>query len=96
MNLRSFLSVSMLKDATVMGRYSPVKCYYNLVDNGNVLLGYKQIWCPLALPKHRFIFWLATQKRLLTGDNLDKYIQCLDLLCPVCGLESENHPRLFF
>lgn len=43
MNLRSLFPVAILQDVTVLGKYSPAKCYDRLVDTSNTLTGYKQI-----------------------------------------------------
>lgn len=58
--------------------------------------GFKQVWCSLAPPKQRFIFWLAVQNKLLIRDILASRILGLDLACAIWGLAQENHQHLFF
>ena len=57
----------------------------------------KVVWCRLAIPKHRFILWLAVNQKLLTRDWLHQCIVPLtSLCCPVCSQEDESHSHLFF
>lgn len=76
---------------TVNGKFSSSTCYEALLGNIFILPGYKQIWCNLALPKHKFIFWLTVQYKLLTRDIL-----ALGYLLRSLWLAQENHHHLFF
>lgn len=90
------LPFSTVKDSTVAKGYSVAKCYGLIIGNTRALIGYKQVWCSLALPKHRFIFWLMAQHKLLTKDILLKRIPGIDETCSVCGICLEDHDHLFF
>lgn len=96
LRLGALLSLDVLRSATYAGKYSSSKCYNNPSDQSTVFPGYKQVWCRLATPKHRFIFWLAVPTKLLTRDRLVTYMPGIEMLCPVCGIDMENHRHLLF
>lgn len=85
--LRSCLNPSIINNSVVAGKFSSAKCYELLLGNITVLTGYKQIWCSLALPRHRIIFWMASQLKLLTEDKLFSIVS---------GQYQECHNHLFF
>lgn len=96
LKLCSTLSPTLLRDCTAGGKYSLTKCYNLLVGTVNICPIYKQVWCSLAVPKHRFIFQLATQQRLLTKDSLASWFNGFDVYYLVCLYEEECHNHLFF
>lgn len=50
----------------------------------------------MSIPKHRFIFWLMVQNRLLTKDKLLEWcIPNIDTMCVMCSRASEIAPHLF-
>ncbi|XP_060959193.1 uncharacterized protein LOC115699979 [Cannabis sativa] len=56
----------------------------------------KNIWNRLILPKHRFIGWQLVNEKLLTRDNISRFIVIPNENCPVCGTERETHSHLFY
>lgn len=50
----------------------------------------------MAVPKHRYIVWLAVQSKLLTREKRLRFIPDLDVVCLVCEAEPETHKHLFF
>lgn len=56
----------------------------------------RHVWCPMALPQHRFIFWLAIKQKLLTKDVVSQFISGLDVNCPVCSMEPESQFHIRF
>lgn len=89
--MRKTLSINVLRDATVSGRFKPSKCYDALSANNFSLPNYKQVWCSLVAPNHRFVFWLVVLQKLSTKDRLAAFIPGVDPICPICGSEEESH-----
>ncbi|KAK6781874.1 hypothetical protein RDI58_019670 [Solanum bulbocastanum] len=66
-------------------------------------LGYKPtwklaalVWMSMALPKHRFLMWLAVQGRLLTQERkLRLQIQVDDTACCLCAEKMGNTGSYF-
>lgn len=85
LNLRTLLNVDTLKPVTLAGKYYSSKCYDDISGPNTVMAGYRQIWCRLAAPKHRFMFWLTAQRKLLTRDRLINYLPDIEVSCPICG-----------
>jgi len=80
---------------TLNGTYSISKSYL-------AIIGYKPtwklaalVWTSMALPKHRFLMWLAVQGRLLTQERkLRLQIQVDDTECCLCAekvMETNDH-----
>ncbi|WMV36747.1 hypothetical protein MTR67_030132, partial [Solanum verrucosum] len=55
------------------------------------------VWTVVAQPKHRFILWLAEQRRLLTKERLaNMHIRVEDGICCLCdGQQIETTMHLF-
>lgn len=56
------------------GKYRTSKCYDLLVGDVDKFTIYKQVSCNMVVPKHRMVFWLASQQKLLTRDHLVRFI----------------------
>ncbi|XP_059301838.1 uncharacterized protein LOC132053750 [Lycium ferocissimum] len=70
---------------TTIGKYSVNQSYLDILGQGASMGSYDLIWSKILLPKHRFILWLAYQKRLLTKDRmLGMGFQCDDAHCVLC------------
>lgn len=96
LKLRPVLNPSFLDQCTINGGFKQSKCYDILAGSTNHFPIYKQVWCSLALPRHRFVFWVAVQQRLLTGDRLARWIQGIEINCLVCHSAAEDHSHRFF
>lgn len=70
LGFRHLFTPAIINDSTIFGRFRSSKCYETLIGNSDLFQCFRQVWCPLALPKHRFILWLAIQGKLLTKDRL--------------------------
>lgn len=46
------------------------------------------IWSRYAMPKHKFITWLAMHERLQTKEKLKKIGVCDDDCCLLCGIHT--------
>lgn len=55
---------------------------------------FRTIWHSICEPKHSFMVWLATPKRLPTKDRLR--LGNGDTSCVLCSLNAESHSHLFF
>lgn len=95
-HLRSILKPDLLSNCTINGRFSVSTCYAMLVTTGPIFPMFKQVWCSLALPKHHMVFWLATQSKQLTRDQLTYRMNIQDLNCSVCEIAPVTHSHLFF
>lgn len=96
MKLRAILNLMVLGQCTVNGRFKQSKCYELLIGPVSIFPIYKQVWCSLALPRHRIVFWLGTQKKLQTKDRLIRRMQGLTDCCLVCDKAVESHSHLFY
>ncbi|XP_062089757.1 uncharacterized protein LOC133796303 [Humulus lupulus] len=48
------------------------------------------VWDRLAIPRHKFIFWLVIMGRLQTRERLKKLKICKEADCVVCGADIES------
>ncbi|GJV66703.1 RNA-directed DNA polymerase, eukaryota, reverse transcriptase zinc-binding domain protein [Tanacetum coccineum] len=53
-------------------------------------------WFSQCTPKHAFIIWMATYKKLLTQDRMMVWQQRVDLKCLLCKRCLDSHNHLFF
>lgn len=91
LKLRDSITQTMVHSCVIKDKFLPSKCYVALSGVTTVFNPYKQIWFYVALPKHRFVFWLA-----LTRDLLFSRLPDIDLSCSVCESSNEDHAHLFF
>ncbi|XP_077251979.1 uncharacterized protein LOC143891241 [Tasmannia lanceolata] len=54
------------------------------------------IWFPGHIPRHSIVAWKAIQDKLLTKDNLLRFIPFVDTQCPLCCAENESVNHLLF
>ncbi|GJW02174.1 RNA-directed DNA polymerase, eukaryota, reverse transcriptase zinc-binding domain protein [Tanacetum coccineum] len=54
------------------------------------------VWFPQAIPRHAFVLWLATKKRLMTQDRMALWRPNDNLKCALCGQCEDSHNHLFF
>ncbi|XP_077214463.1 uncharacterized protein LOC143849349 [Tasmannia lanceolata] len=54
------------------------------------------IWFPGHIPRHSVVAWKAIQDKLLTKDNLLRFIPSIDTQCLLCCAENESVNHLFF
>lgn len=77
------------------GNYSITRRYLALAGPHDSLDTAELVWNSVALPKHRFLMWLAVQNRILTKERLMKMnIQVEDNCCVLCQvqvLETSRH-----
>lgn len=77
------------------GTYSTNERYLSIVGQRPKMETTKLVWISMALPKHRFVVWLAMQGRLLTQERLIRlHIQGDDTsyyLCDAKVLETNAH-----
>ncbi|XP_062100471.1 uncharacterized protein LOC133806378 [Humulus lupulus] len=74
-----------------------VRVLYNRLLDSNKVAFANVVWCSLAMPKHRFIFWQAALGHLLTRDKLLMcHLHIASDLCSVCEEVQESHSHLFF
>ncbi|XP_062094079.1 uncharacterized protein LOC133800127 [Humulus lupulus] len=94
--LRGKFSWEDIKAASLSGKFQSYILYNSTLSQQQVGY-YKEVWCRLSLPKHRFLLWQVFNAQLLTCDNLLRFRVPLEsLLCPVCGSFDESHSHLFF
>lgn len=96
LNLRPLISRQVLHLCTANGSFRVSKRYLHLAGPVPKFDLSKQVWCPMAVPKYRYTFWLAVQSKLLTRDTLIRFIPSIDTNCPVCHCAPESHSHLFF
>lgn len=53
------------------------------------------VWQKYNVPMVQMISWLASQGRLLTKDQLRRFVPQVDPTCILCGEEGESHSHLF-
>ena len=53
------------------------------------------MWSRVSIPRHAFITWVAIQHRLPTKKRLSRFMQQLDLQCPLCQAAEEDDHHLF-
>ncbi|XP_062109574.1 uncharacterized protein LOC133821078 [Humulus lupulus] len=95
-NLRPVFTANGLAEAIKNNKLCLKDLYHPLLNKERVAFA-NMVWCSLAVPKHRFIFWQATLGHLLTRDKLHYCnLELPYLLCPVCEVEQESHAHLFF
>ncbi|XP_062118666.1 uncharacterized protein LOC133832321 [Humulus lupulus] len=94
--MRDIFSSQSLDEAVKNNKIN-VRVLYNRLLNTSKVYFANVVWCSLAVPKHRFIFWQATLGHLLTRDKLQLcHLQLTSALCPVCEEVQESHSHLFF
>ncbi|XP_075091651.1 uncharacterized protein LOC142171846 [Nicotiana tabacum] len=89
---------------TPKGDYSITSSYNALLGGQVKMENASLVWSKFAQPKHRFIAWLATKKRLLTKERLGQMrIIVIDMDCCLCDdqeIETSQHlfgePKLVF
>ncbi|XP_062100247.1 uncharacterized protein LOC133806135 [Humulus lupulus] len=95
-NMRDIFSSQSLDEAAKNNKIS-VRVLYNRLLNTSKVYFANVVWCSLAVPKHRFIFWQAALARLLTRDKLQLcHLHLTSALCPICEEFQESHSHLFF
>lgn len=79
------------------GNYSMSSSYIALLGNLHRFYGAELVWSSILLPKHRVIFWLVYQNRLLTKDRLVRmHLEVENDKCCLCSEEEkETHQHLF-
>ncbi|XP_070050321.1 uncharacterized protein [Nicotiana tomentosiformis] len=82
---------------TPKGDYSITSSYNALLGGQVKMENASLVWSKFAQPKHRFIAWLATKKRLLTKERLGQMrIIVIDMDCCLCDdQEIETSQHLF-
>lgn len=60
--------------------------------NGNNI--HRLLWHSMHIPRHSFVLWLASRRRLSTMDKI--YIELDNRICKLCNQEAESHDHLFF
>lgn len=81
---------------TATTKYPIARGYIDLTGNRPAMRGSELIWCKL-LPKHRFLLWVAMQKKLLTRERLQRMgVQCDHNSCVLCDQDQfETSSHLF-
>ncbi|GKB00672.1 RNA-directed DNA polymerase, eukaryota, reverse transcriptase zinc-binding domain protein [Tanacetum coccineum] len=72
------------------------QAWCDLRDNVDKVDWYYVVWFNQFQPRHAFILWLASLKRLATQDRLAKWNCISNLECPLCNKERDSHAHLFF
>ncbi|WMV26467.1 hypothetical protein MTR67_019852 [Solanum verrucosum] len=82
---------------TQTGKYSITKSYQALMGTKPRWNIAELVWTSMAIPKHRFMTWLAVQGRLLTQERkLRLQIQVEDIACCLCEEKvMETNVHLF-
>ncbi|XP_060183166.1 uncharacterized protein LOC132613134 [Lycium barbarum] len=80
---------------TPSGKQSIAKGYYDMIGAGQAMETSTLTWSKILQPKHRFILWLAAQRKLLTRGRLESMgIECANTECELCDMhahEDSNH-----
>ncbi|XP_047309733.1 uncharacterized protein LOC124913168 [Impatiens glandulifera] len=77
------------------GKFIVGKAWEIIRTNEVVVDWHKVVWSLKDIPRNQFILWLAFRKRLETRDRIKKYMNILDVNCPVCIVKEESIDHLF-
>ncbi|KAH0710393.1 hypothetical protein KY290_012418 [Solanum tuberosum] len=82
---------------TSNGTYSITRSYLVIIGHRPQMRTADLVWTAMAIPKHRFMVWLAIQGRLLTQERKQKlHIQVDDTDCFLCEEKvMETNVHLF-
>ncbi|KAL2897313.1 hypothetical protein RDABS01_039096 [Bienertia sinuspersici] len=72
------------------------KVYHSLLEQGQKVHWDRVVWNRLAIPKHRFIYWLVMWRRLMTKDRLSRMGIQQDATFALCQQADESVEHLFF
>ncbi|KAM6547396.1 hypothetical protein CsatB_019072 [Cannabis sativa] len=95
MKLRNTIDKDVLMAAGYSGKFKAKKFYLSLISTEKVTY-HKTVWHKLKVSKHRFILWQAINEKLLTRDQLARFITLDSSICPVYEIVPESHLHLFF
>lgn len=81
---------------TPSGIYT-ISSSYNWLRGENELFRCAEIaWNKFNIPRHSFTTWLVLHKRLMTKERVSRFIQGIDSMCVLCGVEVETVQHLYF
>ncbi|KAL2929929.1 Multidrug resistance protein D [Bienertia sinuspersici] len=66
-------------------QYKVGVAYKKLTGEGQKIPWSYEVWNRYAVPKHRFVAWLALKNRLMTKAGLSKFRVQMDCSCSICG-----------
>jgi hypothetical protein len=78
------------------GKFSIDSAWELLRDKRPINSSFHLIWFPDHIPRHAFILWIASMRRLHTKDRLLSFQVISSATCSLCGLHDETHDHLFF
>ncbi|XP_024004423.1 uncharacterized protein LOC112081868 [Eutrema salsugineum] len=78
------------------GLFSTSKTWDQLHPSPPPVPWHKAVWPKVRIPKHAFIFWVATMNRMPSRDRLRSWGLNVPADCLLCGSCSESRDHLFF
>ncbi|VVB17004.1 unnamed protein product [Arabis nemorensis] len=82
------------KNDTYGDKFSTKKTWHLIRAKAPIVEWHRLLWFSQAIPRQRFITWLASRNKLSTGARMRQW--GITQACPLCGEPDETRDHLFF